>query len=137
MAKGLEFQPQHQSFQRNPGLISFRMDWLDLLAVQGTLNSSPTLQFKSINSSMLSFLHSPTLTSIHDHWKNHSLDLTRLEGRVSCFQTSNRARKESASRLWDSLSQLLNLFSQHSPQLRNESNRESPTHIMVKTITGV
>ena len=56
-----------------PGLISFRMDSLDLLAVQGTLNSSPTPQFKSINSSVLSFLHSPTLTSIHDHWKNHSL----------------------------------------------------------------
>ena len=36
--------------------------------------SSPTPQFKSINSSVLSFLHSPTLTSIHDHWKNHSLD---------------------------------------------------------------
>ena len=58
-----------------PGLISFRMDWLDLLAVQGTLQeSSPTLQFKSINSLALSFLHSPNLTSIHDHWKNHSLD---------------------------------------------------------------
>ena len=56
-----------------PGLISFGMDWLDLLAVQGTLKSSPTPQFKSINSSALSFLHSPTLTSIHDHWKNHSL----------------------------------------------------------------
>ena len=56
------------------GLISFRMDWLDLLAVQGTLKSSPTPQFKSNNSSVLSFLHSPTLTSIHDHWKNHSLD---------------------------------------------------------------
>ena len=37
-------------------------------------NSSPTPQFKSINSSVLSFLHSPTLTYIHDHWKNHSLD---------------------------------------------------------------
>ena len=56
------------------GLISFRMDWLDLLAVQGTLKSLPTPQFKSINSSALSFLHSPTLTSIHDHRKNHSLD---------------------------------------------------------------
>ena len=57
------------------GLISFRMDWLDLLAVQGTLNS--LLQhhsFKSINSSALSFLHSPNLTSIRDHWKNRSLD---------------------------------------------------------------
>ena len=58
----------------HPGLISFSMDWLDLLAVQGTLKSSPTLQFKSINSSALSFLYSPTLTSIHDYWKNHSLD---------------------------------------------------------------
>ena len=56
------------------GLISFRIDWSDLLAVQGTLESPPTPQFKSINSSALSFLHSPTLTSIHDHWKNHSLD---------------------------------------------------------------
>ena len=36
--------------------------------------SSPTPQFKSINSSALSLLHSPTLTSIHDHWENHSLD---------------------------------------------------------------
>ena len=36
--------------------------------------SSPTSQFKSISSSVLSLLHSPTLTSIHDHWKNHSLD---------------------------------------------------------------
>ena len=50
-------------------LISFRMDWLDLLAVQ---ESSPIPQFKSINSSAL--LYSPTLTSIHDYWKNHSLD---------------------------------------------------------------
>ena len=57
------------------GLISFRMDWLDLLAVQGTSQeSSPTPQFKSINSLALSFLHSPTLKSIHDHRKNHSLD---------------------------------------------------------------
>ena len=56
------------------GLISFRMDWLDLPAVQGTQESSPTPQFKSINPLALSFLYSPTLTSIHDHWKNHSLD---------------------------------------------------------------
>ena len=56
------------------GLISFRMNWLDLQAVQQTLESSPIPQLKSINSSVLSFLHSPTLASIHDHWKNHSLD---------------------------------------------------------------
>ena len=58
----------------NSRLIIFQIDWLDLLAVQGTLESSPAPHFKSINSSVLSFLHSPTLTSIHDHWKNHSLD---------------------------------------------------------------
>ena len=56
----------------HPGLISFRMDWLDLLTVQGLSSSTP--QFKSINSSALSLLHSPTLTSIHDHRKDHSLD---------------------------------------------------------------
>ena len=75
--------PKHWSFSfsiispsnEHPGLISFRMDWLDFLAVQGTLKS--LLQHhssKSINSSALSFLYSPTLTSIHDYWKNHSLD---------------------------------------------------------------
>ena len=46
------------------GLTSFRMDWFDLLAVQGTLKSSPTLQFKSINSSPLNCLYGPTLISI-------------------------------------------------------------------------
>ena len=56
-----------------PGLISFRMDWLDLLTVQGTLKS--LLQHHSSKASLaLSLLHSPTLTSIHDHRKNHSLD---------------------------------------------------------------
>ena len=70
------------------GLISFRMDWLDLLAVQGTLKSLlPTPQFKSINSSVLSFLHSPTLISIHDYWKNHGLDQMDLcwQSNVSAF----------------------------------------------------
>jgi len=62
------------AFKEHPGLIPFRMDWLDLLAVQGILKSLSTPQFKSINSSVLSFLHSPTLTSIYDHWKNHHLD---------------------------------------------------------------
>ena len=82
--------PKYWSFHFNispsneyPGLISFRMDWLDLLAVQKTLKSllqhhsskvSILKKKKTINSSMLSFLYSPTLTSIHDHWKNHSLD---------------------------------------------------------------
>ena len=56
------------------GLIFFRMDWMNLLAVQGILKSLLTPQIKSTNSLALSVLYSPTLTSIHDHWKNHSLD---------------------------------------------------------------
>ena len=60
--------------KEHPGLISFRMDWLAPCSPRDSQESSPTPQFKSINSSALSFLHSPTLTSIHDYWKNHSLD---------------------------------------------------------------
>ena len=55
------------------GLISFRVELFDLLAVQGTLKTTP--QFKSINSFVLSFLYSPTLTSIHDYWKNHRFNI--------------------------------------------------------------
>ena len=47
--------------------------WISLQS-KGLSRVFPTPQFKSINSSVLSFLYSPTLTSIHDHWKNHSLD---------------------------------------------------------------
>ena len=75
VAKILEFQLQHHSFQRNP-----RADLLQNGLVgspyspRDSRESSPTPQFKSINSSVLNFLHSKTLTSIHDHWKNHSFD---------------------------------------------------------------
>ena len=68
------------SFKINPsneysGLISFRMGRLELLcSSSNSQESSPTPQFKSINSSALSFLYGPTLTSIHDHLENHSLD---------------------------------------------------------------
>ena len=69
------------------GLISFRMDWLDLLGPRDSEESSPTPQFKSIHSLVPSFLHSLTLTSIHDHRKNHSLDYTDLcwQSNVSAF----------------------------------------------------
>ena len=52
------------------------LGWTSWISLQskGLSRVSPTPQFKSINSSVLSFLYSPTLTSIHDHWKNHSLD---------------------------------------------------------------
>ena len=68
-----------------PRLVSFRMDWLHLLAVQGTLKS--LLLHHSSNSLALSFLYSPTLTFIHDYWKNHSLGQMDLcwQSNVSAF----------------------------------------------------
>ena len=74
VAKVLEFQLSHHSFQRNPradlqnGLVGSPCSPKD------SQESSPTPQFKSINSSALSFLHSPILTSIYDYWKHQSLD---------------------------------------------------------------
>ena len=58
----------------HPGLISFRMDWLELLAVQGTLKS--LLQHHSSKASILqcSAFFIVHLSSLHDYWKNHSLD---------------------------------------------------------------
>ena len=56
-------------------LISFRIDWFDLLLIQ---KSSPAPQFKSINSLALSLLYDSTLTSIHDYWKNHCFDYMDL-----------------------------------------------------------
>ena len=74
-AKVLQFEIQSQSFQWTPttdllqdGLVGPPCNPRD------TQVSSPTPEFKSINYSALSFLHSPILTSIHDHWKNHSLE---------------------------------------------------------------
>ena len=72
VARVLEFQLQHHSFQRNPGLISFRMDWLDLLVVQGTLKS--LLQHHSSKASILRHSAFFTVQLSHNHWKNHSLD---------------------------------------------------------------
>ena len=75
VAKVLELQLQPQSYQcifRT----DFLYDWLiwSPCSSRDSQESSPTPQFKSINSSVLSLLHSPTFTAIHDHWKNHSLD---------------------------------------------------------------
>ena len=69
--------PKYWSFSFSPsneysGLTSFRIDWFDLLTVQGTQESSPAPLFKSIYSFGLSLLYGPTLTFIHDYWKNHS-----------------------------------------------------------------
>ena len=80
VAKVLEFH--HQSFQWISGLISFRMDWLDLLVVHGTLkNLLQTPQFKSINSSVLSFLFMFLQTFIHvlfspDTWIHYHMSKT-------------------------------------------------------------
>ena len=69
----------------HPGLISFRMDWLDLLAVQG--NPKSLLRHHSSKESILHCSACPTLTSIHDYWKNHSLDWMDLcwQSNVSAF----------------------------------------------------
>ena len=80
--------PKYWSFSISPsneysGLIFFRIDWFDL-SVQGTLReSSSTPQFKSINSSALSFLYGP----IHDYWKNIALTRWTFAGKVMslCF----------------------------------------------------
>ena len=74
----MEFQLQHQSSNEYSVLISFRIDGCDLLAVQGTQESSPTPQFKSVNSLALSLLYGPALISVRDYWKNHSFDYTGL-----------------------------------------------------------
>ena len=66
------------------GLFSFRMDWLHLFAVRGTFkNLLQNHSSKNINSLVLSFLYNPTITSIHDYWKNHSFDYTDI-----CCQTN-------------------------------------------------
>ena len=86
VAKVLEFQLQHQSF-----LWIFRTDFLQDGLVgspcspRNSQESSPTPQFKSINSLALSFLYRPTLTSIYDHWKNHRFDLTDLWWQSNIF----------------------------------------------------
>ena len=56
------------------GLITFKIGWFDLLAVQGMLKSLLQHQFKNINFLVLSLLYGQTLTSVHDYWKNHSFD---------------------------------------------------------------
>ena len=88
VAKVVEFQLQCQSFQWTP-----RTDLLEDGLVGSPCSprdsqTSPAPQFKSINSLALSFFHSPTLTSIHDHWKNHSLDQMDLcwQSHVSAFK---------------------------------------------------
>ena len=88
-------QPKYWSlsFSINPsneysGLISFRINWFGSpCSPRDSQESSPTPQFKRINSLALSFLYSPTLTFIHDDWKNHSFDQMDLcwQSNVSAF----------------------------------------------------
>ena len=84
--------PKYWSFSISPsneysGLISFRIDWSDLLAVQDALESSLAPQFESINSETLRLIYSPTLTSKHDYWENHSFGCMDLcqQNDVSAF----------------------------------------------------
>ena len=68
------FSPSNE----HSGFISFRIDWFDLLAFQGTLKSSPAPQFESIRSSTLSLIYCPPLTSVRDYWESHNLDYVEL-----------------------------------------------------------
>ena len=74
VARVLEFQLWHHSSQRNPRADLLQNGLVGSPCSPRDSQESSTPQFKSINASALSFLHSPTLTSIYDHWKNHSLD---------------------------------------------------------------
>jgi len=88
VAKVLELQPSISSSNEYSRLISFRTDWFDLLAVQGTLKSllQHNSQFKSINYLEFSLLYGPTLTSIHDYWKNQFWLYGPLSGKwYLCF----------------------------------------------------
>ena len=93
--------PKYWSFNFNislsseySGLISFQIDWLDLFAVKGTLKS--LLQYHNSKASILMcsafFIYSPTLISIHDYWKNHSLDYMDhcWQSNVFAFYTLSR-----------------------------------------------
>ena len=88
MAKVLKFQLQHQSFQWLFS-VDFLKDWVVWYPCcqRDSQESSAAPQFKSINSLALSLLYGPTLTSIHDYWKNHSFDYTDLcwHSNVSAF----------------------------------------------------
>ena len=88
VAKALEFQLQHQSFQWI-FRINFLQDWLigSPCSPRDPQVFFPTPQFESINSLVLSLVYGPTLTSIHDYWKNHSFDYTDLcqQSNVSAF----------------------------------------------------
>ena len=67
-------------------LISFRIDWFDLLcSPRDSQVSSPAPQLETINSSALSLLYGLTLTSVHDYWKNHSLDYMDLSQQSDVF----------------------------------------------------
>ena len=82
--------PKYWCFSVSPsneysGLIFFRVDWFNLLAVLGTLKSLPAPQFKHINSLALSLLSGPTFPSIHDYWKTIALTIQTFAGKVMSF----------------------------------------------------
>ena len=78
LTKYWSFNFSNSSSNEYSGLISFSIDWLDLLwCSRNSQESSLAPQFKSSNSLVLSLLYGPTLTSIHNYWKNHSFDLYR------------------------------------------------------------
>ena len=89
VAKVLELQLQHQSFQS-----IFRVDWLvwSPNCSRDTQESSPMTQFKSINSVVLCLLYSWTLTYTHEYWKTIAFTLQRLVGNVMSLLFNTQSR---------------------------------------------
>ena len=89
--------PKYWHFSISPSneysvLISFRIDWFDFLAVQGTLKSLPQHHIKSINSFALRFLYDPTFTSIYDYWKSIALTICTFDGKVMSLLLNTLSR---------------------------------------------
>ena len=83
VAKGLELQLQYSPSNEYSGLVSFRIEWFDLLAVQRMLKSLLQHQFKNISYLALSLLYGPRVTSVHDYWRKHSFNYIDL-----CWQSN-------------------------------------------------
>ena len=74
------------------GLISLKIDWFDLLAFQGTFRSLLQYYLEGINSLAFCLLHGPALTTVCDHWEDHSLDYMDLCGKIMFLLFSTLSR---------------------------------------------
>ena len=83
-------------FIESSGLISFRIDWFDFMQPKDSQESSLAPQFEVINSLVFNLLYSPTLTPIHDYWKNQFSQSVQLLSRVQLFVTPWTAARQAS-----------------------------------------